>query len=239
MKQPNFYNSKTASKRDSFFKTTRSNDGSTDYLVERIVRCVNETGARNLLDLGTGNGYLAWRVLQETKGKKLLVLGVDASQAMLDSSPYKDQAGLSLKLMNNLKLDIPSNSVDIVMAKAVTNISIKEVWRVLKPGGHFFYKEYSGGKGMVEVFNAAGIERAAGGLQLIKDLYNHGFSYVGVEYFNKPLKHTTEELTKLVETMRLSTPENQPRLLKAVKQLTKGKKEAVITSDPFVIVAQK
>ena len=112
-----------------------------------------------LLDLGCGSGRDCYAAAQFV-GPKGGVVGVDMTQAQLDVAQRNLPAFLEkvpnatkdvvfrLGKIEDLKAaGIPDASVDIVVSNCVVNLSpdkeqvIKEVFRVLKQGGEFFFSD--------------------------------------------------------------------------------------------------
>jgi len=235
-----FYDSARSRERNLFFSRQPRHDGSTDLLVGHIVRVTKKlpNGSR-VLDLGTGNGYLAKRVLEATESK-IEIYGVDLSAAMLKEARSQNHDRLHLSKMDNLALKFNVGFFDVVMAKSVRNISVKEVDRVLKPGGHFFYKEYSSGNGLVDVFTHIHKSRVLGGVNIISDLYKYSFNSVKVEYMLVPVRRSKAEVLGAINTMHIASDEKERRsLAAAAEELFKNESFLEILSDPYIIRAQK
>lgn len=103
----------------------------------------------NILDIGTGNGYVINEISKRAKCK-INLYGNDFSSVML-AQAVKNNPYATFKMCSNYKLDFASDFFDIVVAKNVTRFSAKEIYRVLKPNGIFIFREYGKGKGLVEV----------------------------------------------------------------------------------------
>lgn len=99
-----------------------------------------------VLDLGSGAGLDVF-VARSMVGESGRVLGVDMSDAML-SRARKNSERLGYENVEFLKgeiedLPIDSDSVDVVISNCVLNLvpdkgrAFKEVYRVVRPGGHF------------------------------------------------------------------------------------------------------
>ncbi len=101
-----------------------------------------------VLDIGTGNGYVIREINNRAKFK-LNLYGNDSSISMLKQT--KNDENIKFILCDNYKLDFSSNFFDMVVAKNVTRFSAKEIYRILKPGGIFIYREYGKYKGLVDI----------------------------------------------------------------------------------------
>ena len=99
-----------------------------------------------VLDLGSGAGNDAFvsRVLVGEEGE---VIGVDMTQKMIDlSQKHANDLGLKnvkFRLGDIEDLPLAGNRVDVAISNCVLNLvpnkekAFAEIWRVLRPGGHF------------------------------------------------------------------------------------------------------
>jgi ubiquinone/menaquinone biosynthesis C-methylase UbiE len=99
-----------------------------------------------IIDLGSGAGNDAFIARHET-GDSGKVIGIDFTPAMID----KARRNAELRGFNNVefrqgdieKMPVTANTADVIVSNCVLNLVpnkdgvIKEIYRVLKPGGHF------------------------------------------------------------------------------------------------------
>ena len=99
-----------------------------------------------VIDLGSGAGNDAFIARHET-GETGKVIGIDLTPAMIE----KARKNAEIRGLNNVefrlgdieKMPVTSNSADVIVSNCVLNLVpnkqgvIKEILRVLKPGGHF------------------------------------------------------------------------------------------------------
>ena len=99
-----------------------------------------------VIDLGSGAGNDAFIARHET-GETGKVIGIDFTPAMID----KARKNAEIRGFNNVefrqgdieKMPVTSNVADVIVSNCVLNLVpdkdavIKEIFRVLKPGGHF------------------------------------------------------------------------------------------------------
>ncbi len=118
---------------------------------KRVVQIVKETAPKKVLDIATGTGDLAINIAKNTDAK---VIGLDISEGMLEIGKLKIN---KLNLEENIEMvvgdseNIPyeDNTFDaITVAFGVRNFEtlekgLKEIYRVLKPGGVFVVLETS------------------------------------------------------------------------------------------------
>jgi ubiquinone/menaquinone biosynthesis C-methylase UbiE len=99
-----------------------------------------------VIDLGSGAGNDAFIARNET-GESGKVIGIDFTQAMIE----KARGNAETRAFNNVefrqgdieKMPVTSNAADVIVSNCVLNLVpnkdavVKEIFRVLKPGGHF------------------------------------------------------------------------------------------------------
>ena len=99
-----------------------------------------------VLDLGRGAGNDCFIARHET-GETGKVIGVDFTEAMIEKARANaDKLGfhnVEFRQGDIEKLPVGGNTIDVVVSNCVLNLvpdkeqAIKEIYRVLKPGGHF------------------------------------------------------------------------------------------------------
>jgi ubiquinone/menaquinone biosynthesis C-methylase UbiE len=99
-----------------------------------------------VIDLGSGAGNDAF-IARHEAGETGKVIGIDFTQAMIE----KARSNAELRGLNNVefrqgdieKMPVTSNIADVIVSNCVLNLVpnkdgvFKEIYRVLKPGGHF------------------------------------------------------------------------------------------------------
>ena len=99
-----------------------------------------------VIDLGSGAGNDAFIARHET-GETGKVIGIDFTPAMIDKARQNNE----VRGFNNVefrqgdieKMPVTANTADVIVSNCVLNLVpnkdavIKEIYRVLKPGGHF------------------------------------------------------------------------------------------------------
>lgn len=107
----------------------------TNWDMYKILNDVSNNSSR-ILDLGTGGGE---KVIKNFPEDAKEIIGIDFSEEMIKTAnknlAESGRKNISFMFMNNLKLEFPDESFDIVVSRN-TVISAKEIMRVLKPGGH-------------------------------------------------------------------------------------------------------
>lgn len=89
-----------------------------------------------VLDLGTGGGE---KVLKMFPNYLKEVIATDYSKEMIFTAnknlKKSGKTNITFKVMDNLKIDLPNNYFDVVVARN-TVIDPKQIYNVLKPGGY-------------------------------------------------------------------------------------------------------
>jgi demethylmenaquinone methyltransferase/2-methoxy-6-polyprenyl-1,4-benzoquinol methylase len=120
---------------------------------KRLVRSVRESGARDVLDLATGSGDVAFALSDGIPAAKRIV-GLDFCQPMLDEAVKKQAAAgrfanVSFAQGDILALPVADASFDaITISFGLRNLAdraqgLREMHRVLRPGGRLFVLEFS------------------------------------------------------------------------------------------------
>ena len=141
----------------------------TNYGRRRAVRFVNESGARNVLEVGVGTGLALPHYAPH-----LQVSGIDFSEEMLEKARARvREKGLGqvkeLRQMDARTLDYPDGHFDMVVAMHLVSVVpepervVAEMARVCKPGGKVLItNHFAREKGLL-----AAIERLAAPLENI------------------------------------------------------------------------
>ncbi len=128
--------------------------GGIDFYWRRILaRKVREFAPGEIVDLATGSGDVAFK-LRDTIGKDTPVTGLDFCEPMLDEARRKkeenaDYADIEFRFGDCMQLPLEDNSADAVtISFGVRNFEdrqkgLREILRVLRPGGCLFVLEFS------------------------------------------------------------------------------------------------
>ena len=195
-------------------------------------------GASNLLDVGTGNGFVLSEIIKRNAGLNTRLYGIDSSESMV-SLARKNLAGKAdIFLADASKLPFDDGSFDIVVAKNVTRINAEEISRVLRVGGVFIFREYGRGKGLCEIASLfpGRIIRQRDPQFYVSNLTSAGLTIEKLESFRvKRSYNSVEELITIVK----SYPFIDGLSDSDVKLIREHCRDAVVTSDPFLLVCRK
>jgi SAM-dependent methyltransferase len=99
-----------------------------------------------VVDLGSGAGNDAFIARHET-GEKGKVIGIDFTPAMIDRARENAETrgfnNVEFRVGDIEKMPVTANTADVIVSNCVLNLVpnkesvFKEIYRVLKPGGHF------------------------------------------------------------------------------------------------------
>lgn len=92
-----------------------------------------------ILDLGTGGGEKVTKYFPECEE----ILGTDYLEEMIETAnknlKTSGRKNISFRVMDNLKMDVPENYFDIVVARHTT-IDPKQIYKCLKKGGYLLIR---------------------------------------------------------------------------------------------------
>lgn len=163
-----------------------------------------------VLDLGSGAGNDAFvaRALVGAKGK---VIGLDMTEPMIEKARQNAaKLGLSnveFRLGEIEKMPIKDNSIDVVISNCVLNLvphkekAFSEMYRVIKPGGHFSVSDIVLGRILPEGLQQAAemyagcVSGAIQKQQYLTLIKKAGFKQVSVK-LEKPISLPEEVLLK-------------------------------------------
>ncbi len=231
------YNNKVLSIRDKVakFRVKQSIDIN-DLFLSHIAQYVVDDCS--LLDIGTGNGFILSQVSKKIN-KPIRLFGIDNSKEMV-SLARKNLANNAQIVEAGIE-DLPFDdcNFDIVAAKNVTRIDAPEIFRVLKNNGVFIFREYGYGKGLIEITKlfSGRIIRQRKPEYYVENLSRAGFQIVKFDQFEIQRKYNSaRELISIVKSFPFI--ENFSKSDEAVIW-EKFAENAIITSDPFILVAIK
>lgn len=121
----------------------------------RLVAAVHRAGARDILDLATGSGDVAF-ALSRALPDDTRITGMDFCQPMLDQAEQKKSAAgagryanITFRPGDGLALPLADESVDaITISFGLRNLAdrhrgLREMRRILRPGGRLLVLEFS------------------------------------------------------------------------------------------------
>lgn len=193
----------------------------------------------SLLDIGTGNGYVLTQITQRESVQKGRLFGIDNSERMVKKAKQclGNNAVITMADINNMPYD--DHSFDIITAKNVTNINAREIFRVLKEGGVFVFREYGPGKGAIEIADMFGerIIRQREPIYYIELLTSAGFQIEMFKQYNIVRKYeSARDLVSIINSFPFVenfSLEDEAVILNVFAN------NATITSDPFILIAKK
>lgn len=120
---------------------------------QKLVRAVHDSHPTSILDLATGSGDVAF-ALCDGLPRSTQIIGMDFCQPMLDEAVKKQiehqrWAAIDFRQGDGLALPLPDHCVEAATISfglrnmADRHLSLKELHRVLRPGGHLFVLEFS------------------------------------------------------------------------------------------------
>ena len=204
--------------------------------VRKIISFIRE-GCK-ILDIGTGNGFVL-KQIQENSDIKSTLTGVDNSSEMVILA--RENLGESATILeaDNNNLPFADNSFDIITAKNVTRYNSDELYRVLKNGGYFVFREYGASKGLVEIANLFRdrLIRSREIEYYSTKLEKSGFEIVSIEQYEvNRMYQSVQEIINITKSFPFIKDYSE-KDEETLRELLNG--NCNITSDPFILVAKK
>lgn len=160
----------------------------------KLISELDLKGAEHVLDLGCGDGTVTSRIAELVPEGK--VLGIDASQGMIDAAIFKERSNLHFRRLDIYDLDFESQ-FDVVFSNAALHWVkdhkrlLRSVRRTLRPGGRLRFQ--FGGEG--NCINFFAIVREAMANEKFRPLFDE---------FEWPwYMPSVDEYQKLIETSGL------------------------------------
>lgn len=204
--------------------------------VRKIISLMRE-GCK-ILDIGTGNGFVL-KQIQENSYIRSTLTGVDNSSEMVITARKNLGEGATILEGDNNNLPFADNSFDIVTAKNVTRYNTDELYRVLKGGGYFVFREYGPNKGLVEIANLFR-DRLIRSRQVeyySTKLEKSGFEIVSIELYKVHRKYqSVQEIINITKSFPFIEDYSE-KDEELIRESLNG--NCNITSDPFILVAKK
>jgi ubiquinone/menaquinone biosynthesis C-methylase UbiE len=115
-----------------------------------LIHAAGVQPGQQVLDVGCGTGYFA-RLLAQTVGNSGVVIGVDASPEMIRYAGQQAQRARNCQFQVGTAeaLSLPSDQFDVVVSSLFMHhlpsdlqlAALREMWRVLRPGGTLLIAE--------------------------------------------------------------------------------------------------
>ncbi len=148
MQNPEFVHEAFAQISERYVVTNHVLSLGTDILWrKKVARMVRDMKPGSVLDLATGSGDLAMEIAAKCPQAK--ILGADFCAPMLEVARQRNVPGLELMVADAMNLPFPDGSYDVVtVAFGLRNMAswpeaVREMSRVLKPGGHLVVLDFS------------------------------------------------------------------------------------------------
>lgn len=237
-----FYTDTAINARNSFFNSHPATDNTTALLVGCATNHLNLQKDGCLLDIGTGNGFVLTEVTKQLNDANSFELyGVDISSKMIEEAKNRCNEFPQIKIIeaDNNKLPFPDDFFDVVTNKLATNFSMMEVFRVLKKGGVFVFKEYGlfkGFGGISELF--AGRIKIKDPLDYVRDLRQFKPQRFTYNQFFYERVFTKDELINIFTMAPILNNFSADKDIKTIETSFQNEKIKV-QADPFLIIAQK
>ena len=193
---------------------------------------------QSILDIGTGNGFVLSEIYRRKPDLKLSLCGIDNSEEMVSIAQKNLNAKAQILRSDANRLPFNERNFDLVTAKNVTRINAEEIYRVLKPGGVFVFREYGLGKGLCEITSLfpGRIIRQRNPLFYVNSLSEAGLSVLSLKSYTITRDYgSVKNLITIVKSFPFIESFSQADAQKIIEKCHDG----IVTSDPFILVCRK
>ena len=191
-----------------------------------------------ILDIGTGNGYVLKELIRRNHDLALEFYGVDNSAEMVKAASEELGDLADIVRGSAERLPFRDETFEVVTAKNVTRINMREVYRVLKHGGVFVFREYGTGKGLCEVTKLfpGRVIRQREPEYYKRMAEDAGLSVIRLNSYLFTRKYdSAEDIVTIVRSFPLIQDFGE-----ADEQLIiESCRDATVSSDPFIMVCKK
>ncbi|MBQ6414455.1 class I SAM-dependent methyltransferase [Candidatus Saccharibacteria bacterium] len=191
-----------------------------------------------ILDIGTGNGYVLKELIRRNHDLALEFYGVDNSAEMVKAASEELGDYADIVRGSAERLPFRDETFEVVTAKNVTRINMREVYRVLKHGGVFVFREYGTGKGLCEVTKLfpGRVIRQREPEYYKRMAEDAGLSVIRLNSYLFTRKYdSAEDIVTIVRSFPLIQDFGE-----ADEQLIiESCRDATVSSDPFIMVCKK
>lgn len=208
-----------------------------DLFFRKIISLLKEED--KVLDIGTGNGFVL-KQLYERVNFSCSLYGIDNSDAMINEATKNLSGKANIFKGENDDLPFEDSFFDIVTAKNVTQFNAYEIFRVLKNHGFFILREYGKGKGLIEIANLFKnrMIRSRDPLFYVEELEKAKMHKVYLEKYciTKTFRNIEDLLNVTKSYPFIDSYSIDDEIIIRNEFANKNIK---ITSDPFILIAQK
>ena len=151
------HNSKEPQELERTIKFLDGVERKKEFPPEEVLQMLTIKKTDNILDLGSGTGYLTIPAAKMVHG---LVYALDMDEKMLEiiDCKAKDESITNIKLVKGIidNIPLPDDSIDIVLASLVLHeikplaTTLQQINRVLKNSGQFMCLEYEKDESAIE-----------------------------------------------------------------------------------------
>ena len=231
------YNDSTLEARAALTQINPVQDLDINDLFFNLIITYLENG-QSILDIGTGNGFVLREICDRSPYQDIDLYGIDGADKMVQLA--KNNLGDEAKIVKASADELPfkNNSFDLVVAKNVTRINPVEIYRILKHGGTFVFREYGQGKGLCEIATLfpGRIIRQRNPFFYIDGLYKAGLSIISFNLYTITRKYgSIEDIITIVKSFPFIenfSPEDERKIINLYH-------DTKVTSDPFILVCRK
>jgi SAM-dependent methyltransferase len=199
---------------------------------------LKKKGKLNILDIGTGTGFVPIKIISKYKNKinkNIFIDAFDISKDLLNIAKEKDNLTQYILLTENTKI---LKKYDLVINRLCPRCDINKIDGFIKKNGVYIYKEYDNYRGLKEIFllfKKKWISRNNSGFYYNK-LDELGYKYLYLKKYIYKRKYSIKNIDNILKSTNIVKNYS----LKDYKIILSNLgNNFFITQDPYILICSK
>lgn len=192
----------------------------------------------NILDVGTGTGFVPMRIISKYNlkiNKNIFIDAVDISKDLLYLAKKKDNLTNYILINNNTKIN---KKYDLIINRLCPRFNLDKIDTLIKKNGIYIYKEYDNYRGLKEIFllfKKKWISRE-NSFFYYNELDKLNFKYLYLKKYNYKRKYSIKEIDNILKSTNIVKNYSLKDYNLILSNLGST---FFITQDPYILISSK